>query len=100
MGTFSNIRVRQFPAAHPRMVWFLTLSDVSIGKHTLKISMGIPLEEQQVIVERAFESKSPIHRINLINDIQNLRFEKPGDYSVEIEVDDETLMVTSLSVSS
>ncbi len=100
LGTFSNIRVRNFPARHPRMVWFLTISDVSIGKHLLKISLGIPTEEQKVIVQRPFESKSPTHRINLINDIQNLGFEKPGDYSVVIEVDDDPLTVTTLTVSN
>ncbi len=100
MGTFSNIRVRKFPARHPRMVWFLTLSDVSVGQHFLKISLGIPTEAPKVIVQRPFESKSPIHRINLINDIQNLGFEKPGDYSVVIEIDDDPLTVTSLTVSN
>ena len=99
MGTFSSIRVRSFPAVHRRMVWFLTLTDVSVGSHQLKILMGIPMEEEIVVVDRTFESLSPIHRINLINDIQNATFQKEGDYSIVIEIDDETLLVTSLTVS-
>ena len=100
LGTFSNIRVHQFPAVHARMVWFLTLSDVPVGRHQVKIMMGIPTEGENIIVDRTFESKSPTHRINLINDIQNLTFEKAGDYSIVIEIDDETLLVTSLAVSN
>ena len=100
MGTFSSIRVRSFPAVHRRMVWFLTLTDVPVGSHQLKILIGIPTEEEIVVVDRTFESFSPIHRINLINDIQNATFRKEGDYSIVIEIDDETLLVTSLAVSS
>jgi len=99
LGVFSSIRVRSFPAKYPRMVWFLTVTDVPIGRHVLKISMGIPTEPEQAIVNRQFESKSPIHRINLINHIQNLGIKKPGDYSVLIDIDDETLLVSSFPVS-
>ena len=67
LGTFSNIRVRQFPAKHPRMFWFLTLSDVTVGKHKLTLSMGLAMDEPKKLIEREFESRSPLHRINLIN---------------------------------
>jgi len=100
LGVFSSVRVRNFPAKYPRMVWFLTITDVPVGRHQLKISMGIPTEAEEMIVNRPFESKSPIHRINLINHIQNLSIKKPGDYSVMIDIDDETLLVTSFPVSA
>jgi len=99
MGIFSTIRVRKFPATHPRMVWFLSLSDVQVGDHSLKISIGLPMNEKKVIVERKFESQSPLHRLNLINNIQNLQFNEPGNYSIIIEIDDEHVLVTSLSVT-
>ena len=44
MGTFSSIRVRSFPALHRRTVWLLTLTDVPVESHQLKILMGIPME--------------------------------------------------------
>ena len=99
MGVFSNIRVRKLPAVHPRMVWFLSLSDVPIGEHDLKISIGLPMDEKNVVVKRKFQSKSPLHRLNLINEIQNLQFNAPGNYSVIIEIDDEHVLVASLSVT-
>lgn len=98
LGVFSNIRVREFPAIHPVMVWFLTLTDVPTGKHQLTISLGELTDMPQTIVDREFESKSPAMRLNLINQIQNLRFTKPGDYSVTIDIDGETLLVTSFGV--
>lgn len=100
LGVFSNIRGRQFPVAHPFMVWFLTLSDVPAGAHKIKISMGIDATQLQPLIERTFESQSPLQRINLINEIRNLSFPRPGDYSILIEVDDEPLLATSITVSN
>ncbi len=81
------------------MMWFLTLSDVTVGKHKIRILFGYSLQDPKEVVAREFESKSPVQRINLINEIRNLRFDQPGDYSITIEVDDEPILVTSLPVS-
>ena len=99
LGVFSNIKAHHFPITHPLMVWFLTLTDVAPGQHKMKISMGMSHSEMQPLIERPFESQSPLHRINLINEIRNLGFPGPGDYSLLIEVDDEPLLATSLTVS-
>lgn len=100
LGVFSNIRARQFPVVHPFMIWFLTLSDVPAGEHKIKISMGIDAANPPVLIERPFQSQSPLQRINLINEIRNLSFPGAGDYSIVIEVDDEVLLATSITVSN
>jgi len=51
-------------------------------------------------LERPFEGQSPLHRINLINEIRNLSFPQPGDYSLLVEIDDEPLLATSLTVTT
>ncbi len=99
LGIFSNIQARQFPVTHPFMIWFLTISDVSTGKHSLKISMGLEGNTPEQLLERPFESQSPVHRINLINEIRNLPFPEPGDYELLVEIDDELLLATSLTVT-
>jgi hypothetical protein len=100
LGVFSNIKARQFPVVHPFMVWFLTLTDVQPGAHHVKISMSLDPTNPVELFRREFESESPLHRINLINELRNCRFEQPGDYSILIEVDDEPLLATSLTVSA
>jgi hypothetical protein len=100
LGVFSNIRARQFPVVHPFMIWFLTISDVPAGQHKIKISMGTEPTQLTPLIDRTFESQSPLQRINLINEIRNLSFAQPGDYSIMIEVDDELLLATSLTVSN
>lgn len=99
LGVFSTLHAERFPVVHPRMIWFLTIMDASVGPHRLKITLGLPTEEPRTVVEREFDSKSPAQRINLINDIQNLRFKAPGDYTVVVEIDDEQLLVTSFPVT-
>lgn len=99
LGIFSNIQARQFPVTHPFMIWFLTISDVAPGKHQLKISMGLHGTKAQQLLDRPFESQSPLHRINLINEIRNLTFPGPGEYELLIEIDEELLLATSFLVS-
>jgi len=86
---------------HPRMIWFLSFSDLTKGKHQLKISIGIPMseEEPRYIIDREFESPGPQHRINLINDIQRLKFEKPGNYSILIEIDDQVVLASTFPIA-
>jgi len=99
LGVFSNIKGRTFPLTHPYMVWFMTLTDVTPGKHRIRISMGIDHTQMKELFHREFESQSPLHRINLINELRNLTFQQPGDYSIIIEVDDEPILATSMAVS-
>ena len=100
LGVFSSIRAVRFPVQHPRMYWFLTLSDVPTGAHKLTISMNLPTEPARPIAKRGFNSRSPLDRIHIVNEINNLEFEQAGDYSIMIEVDDEPLLVTSFQVAN
>jgi hypothetical protein len=99
LGIFSNIQGQHFPITHPFMVWFLALTDCAVGEHRLRISMGLDPTTPQPLLARSFVSESPLHRINLINEIRNLSFPQPGEYSLLIEVDDEPLLATSLTVT-
>lgn len=99
LGVFSNIKARSFPVVHPYMVWFLTLTDVQPGKHMIKVSLSLDPINHTEILSREFESQSPLHRINLINELRNLRFEQPGEYSILIEVDNDPILATNLTVS-
>ena len=100
LGVFSNIRARAFPVTHPLMIWFITLTDVSTGQHRIRLSMGLDPTQPVELLDRPFESQSPLHRINLINEMRNLSFAQPGDYSILIEIDDEPLLSTSLTVTT
>jgi hypothetical protein len=97
---YSGIRAAKYPFTCPFMVWLLSVTDCSTGQHRLKISMGLDPTKTVPLLERPFESIDPVQRINLINEISNLSFPQPGDYCIVIEIDDEPLLVTSLSLSN
>lgn len=100
LGVFSSIKGHRFPVIHPFMIWFLSISDCAAGSHRMKISMGLDPTGLRPLIERTFESQSPLHRINLISDIRNLSFPAPGDYSILVEIDDEPLLATNLAVTA
>lgn len=100
LGCFSNIRAQKFPVVHPRMVWFLTLTDLKPGTHRLKLSMGRTMENMKKLIERDFESKNPLHKVNLINEMRNLSFDETGEYLILIEVNDDPILVTSFAISN
>ncbi len=100
LGVFSNIQARHFPVTHPLMVWFLTLTDCAAGPHQMRISMGTNPTQLQPLIERPFESQSPLHRINLINEIRNFTFPGPAEYSLLVEIDEEPLLATSVTVTT
>jgi len=100
LGVFSNIKALRFPVTHPLMVWFLTLTDVSPGSHRMRLSMGLDPTAMRPLIERSFDSQSPLHRINLINEIRNLTFPTPGEYSLLVEIDEEPLLATNLTVTT
>src|SRR5581483_11881955 len=60
LGIFSNIQARQFPVTHPFMIWFLTITDCAPGSHKLRISMSLDATNPQPLLERPFESQSPL----------------------------------------
>jgi hypothetical protein len=98
LGVFSNIQAKRFPVTHPFMIWFMTLTDCSAGRHEVKISLGPDPTNLQPLIRRSFDSPSPLQRINLINEIRNLSFPSAGEYSILIEVDDEPILATSMHV--
>ena len=100
LGVFSNIKAQRFPVSHPLMIWFLTLADCAAGEHKMKISVGIDPTQMQTLIERHFASQSPLHRITLSNESRTLTFPSPGEYSLVIEIDDEPLLATNLTVTT
>ncbi len=100
LGIFSNVHAMQFPFIHPFMIWFLTLTDCSPGVHRMKISLGFGNGNPQPLLERPFESRSPLDRINLINEIRDLPFPAPGEYALLVEIDDEPLLATNITITT
>ena len=57
------------------------------------------MEESRTIIEKEFKAENPAQRINLINDIQGLDFEEPGNYAIVIEIDDQVVLASTFPVT-
>ncbi len=94
LGTFDTIYSAQLPATHPQcsIALRLTFSKGEEGQHKVRLSFGdedgkpvmpnmeIPLEvvlpEDTIFISR-----------NVVVNIQQLKFEKPGLYAIDIAMD-------------
>ena len=100
LGVFSSLRAKSFPVVHPKMTWFLSLSELHKGEHHLKIFLSDPTGELEtkVVIDRHFQSPNPNETINLVNEIHRLKFLEAKTYSVVIEVDNEIVFVHSFRI--
>ena len=94
LGTFDTLQAPSLPAIHPQCSVALRLSfnKVEEGQHRLKLNFVD--EDGRVVVpamEIAFEVQVPDDAIfisrNFIVNIQKLKLDKPGHYSINVALD-------------
>ena len=94
LGTFDTIYTSQLPATHPQcsIAVRMTFNKVEDGTHTVKLnfvdedgkSVMPPIE---IPVEVAVPDETIFLSRNFIVNIQKLKFDKEGLYSIDIAVD-------------
>lgn len=95
IGAFDTILVRQFPALHPfcSVALRIIFRDTDEGKHTLRLNLidddgqsllpGMPASELNInMPENQFFAS-----VNLVFNLQGMRFTKAGQYSLDITLD-------------
>lgn len=95
IGAFDTILVRQFPALHPfcSVALRIIFRDTDEGKHTLRLNLidddgqsllpGMPTSELNInMPENQFFAS-----VNLVFNLQGMRFTKAGQYSLDITLD-------------
>lgn len=94
LGTFDTIGTRQLPAIHPACAIALRInfSRINEGQHKIRINFinsdGKPVLPGIDIPADIHVPKDATHiSRNFIINIQQLRFDNPGDYSIDISID-------------
>ena len=105
LGAFDTICSRQMPATHPQcsVALRLTFATADEGGRNLKLSIvdadgqGIiqPLEVPVTIV---LPDDSHFGTRNFIFNLQQIKFQSPGLYSVDVRLDDEVVTSIPLQV--
>lgn len=105
-GAFDTLFARQFPVIHPACALALRmcLTPEDAGEHKLGIAIvdedGTPLDKERMPIvgdlKVALPEGATFLTRNLIMNFQGLRFEKTGNYSVDVTLDGELMARTPL----
>ena len=94
LGTFDTIYTNQFPAVHPQCAIALRMSfnKIEDGHHKVKLSFvdedGKPVMPNiDIPIDVAVPDDTIFISRNFLINIQQLKFEKSGLYSIDIAVD-------------
>ncbi len=97
LGAFDTIGVAKLPAEHPHcsVALRIVFTDTDSGHHTLTVRMID--EDGQVVkpveIESKFEVRMPdslfFFSRNIVIGLQRLKFEKTGQYSIDVSIDEE-----------
>ncbi len=105
LGAFDTILVRQFPAIHPfcSVALRIVFRDTDEGKHTLRVNL-IDGDGQSLLpkVETPLEIRLPENQFfatqNFVFNLQGMRFNKPGQYSLDITLNAQIVARIPLQV--
>lgn len=107
LGTFDTLYVPDMPAHHPQcsVATRIAFDRIEEGSHQLTIRFidedGQPImEDMNVPVNVEFPPDATFISRNFIMNIQQLKFEKAGLYSVDLTLDDRPLCSIPLAVKS
>ncbi|MFI3243652.1 MAG: hypothetical protein R3Y56_05310 [Akkermansia sp.] len=105
-GAFDTLFTRQFPVVHPAcaLAIRLCLTPEDAGSHKFGISIvdedGTPLDKERMPIigdlTVALPEGAAFLTRNLIMNFQALKFEKAGNYSVDLTLDGELISRTPL----
>ena len=94
LGAFDTIFTAQLPATHPQcsIALRLTFNKVEEGNHNVKLNFvdedgKLVMPSIPIAVEVAVPEDTIFVSRNFIVNIQQLKFEKPGLYSIDIAMD-------------
>ena len=96
LGAFDTIITQQLPAVHPQCSIALraTFSNVEEGRHKLKLNFvdedgKFIMPSMDIPVEVVLPEEAHFITRNFIINIQQLKFQTPGFYSIDITLDDK-----------
>jgi hypothetical protein len=105
LGTFDTIYSSQLPAQHPQcsIAVRIGFDRIEEGQHKLQMNFvdedGHPImPKMDVPVDVTFPSDATFLSRNFIVNMQQLKFEKSGLYSIDLAMDGRPLTSISLSV--
>ncbi|MGA2659816.1 MAG: hypothetical protein ABSH34_20120 [Verrucomicrobiota bacterium] len=99
VASFNRIRAQFFPAMHPRMSFFISVTN---GRGTMQGRIRCINESDQKPVFSASGPlifKDPLHVVEMTFQVRNAVFPNPGVYNVEFLCDDDIILQRRFQVA-
>lgn len=106
LGAFDMMVAEEFPFVHPHCTLAVRLRHDETDRQECRIKLVLQTAAGDSVLAnidtslKRGSSPNPTSTANLIVNINSLRFEKPGDYSIILHVDDLPVAITPLYVRS
>ncbi|MBI5773071.1 MAG: hypothetical protein HZA89_04920 [Verrucomicrobia bacterium] len=105
MGSFDTIMARQFPVVHPfcSLALRIIFRDTDEGPHQMRVTL-INEDGKSLLpkIEPKLDIRLPDEMFfatsNLVFNLQGLRFEKPGQYSIDVTLGEKMIARVPLQV--
>lgn len=105
MGSFDTIMARQFPVVHPfcSLAVRMVFRDTDEGQRQLRVTL-INEDGKSLLpkIEPKLDIRLPENMFfattNLVFNLQGLRFEKPGQYSIDVMLEEKMIARVPLQV--
>jgi len=101
LGIFQNISALQFPCVHPKFVYVASIEfhRSEIGKHKFKVSF-VNDDGKEVIppLEGEVQVNQNNMFANIILEMNNINFPKPGTYQIDLAIDYQHITTDSIHV--
>jgi len=105
LGAFDTITTFQMPCMHPQCAIALRVvfERIEEGQHHFKLKFTdddgkLFIPQMDVPIQAVFSPEANFFTRNLIINFQNLKFERPGSYSIEVAANNHHLISIPLSV--
>jgi len=100
LGIFSNINVSNFPYKHSQMYIVVNIFVGKSGKYrqTVKLIKKDAPEQIKEVSELNIEAKN-MGNVGFINKLDNIVFEKPGEYEFQIYINDSIKSIKTIPLS-
>lgn len=105
LGAFDSIYVQRFPAVHPHcsIALRLVFNQAEEGRHQLRLTLidadgRSLLPKIEPVVEVRMGKENYFATSNLVFNLQGMKFDKPGQYSIDITLDENMIARIPLQV--
>jgi hypothetical protein len=98
MSTFNQINAKAFPAVHPSMTVFVSVTNGN-GSYPIELRISDPQDNKLLSVKGQIQFQNPTSVVEIGFALQGLIFKEPGSYSIEFYCDDELISERRLLVA-